>query len=411
VPRLWLCLALCGGACGPEPSPRTVPSRSLYQPPAVTTPSDPLPSDSCAGQTGLVVDLPLALDKVTLQAGETLSGTVRYKNCSNVALAVQQVIVAARPPGGTHTGGPFDDLTPAQSATSVAAGATLTVTASRSFSSADPVGSWYSFATWQDSGGAWHDGPDVTFTVTQGSIASSVPANPVAFTKEQPFTLTANDGRNIPYWVYVPQGYDSTHQTPTTLFVFLHGCGGASSGDVWTVSPGGAQSWITVAPGGAEGGCWTDADHPTIVLDAIADIKTHFNIDPKRVILGGYSSGGDLTYQLAFYNAGLFAGTLVVNSTPFHDWTSHPADALAAASWKFNVVHLAHLQDTTYPIAEVRNETEMVKTAGHPMTRIELTGTHWDDANAMVSGQKVAGTDADLQKYLLPYLDAGWRAP
>jgi len=144
---------------------------------------------------------------------------------------------------------------------------------------------------------------------------------------------------------------------------------------------------------------------PAKVMAAIADIRSHFNINPRRIILGGYSSGGDLTYRTAFYNALTFSGVIVENSSPFRDTGSSQANSLAAAAWKFNVAHLAHLSDTTYPIAGVRTETNALLSAGYPMTRIEKAGTHYDnDAGAF-------GTTYDLRTFLLPYMNAGWVSP
>ena len=237
---------------------------------------------------------------------------------------------------------------------------------------------------------------------------SSVPKNPIPFTKGVPFTL---EDAQSNYWVYVPSSYDGTHATPTTLFVWLHGCGGESSGDIYTVSPGGTQDWISIAVGGREGGCWDPNADQAKVLAAIADMKTHFNINPRRVILGGYSSGGDLAYRLAFYNANSFAGLLVENTSPFRDTGSSQAASIAAASWKFNVVHLAHLQDTTYPIAGVRQETDAMVAAGFPLTRVEVDGGHYDEPGAKENGHPVPGTDADVATYLLPHIDDGWLSP
>jgi poly(3-hydroxybutyrate) depolymerase len=225
--------------------------------------------------------------------------------------------------------------------------------------------------------------------------------------KNQPFTVDSGTEN----YVYVPTAYDDTHQTPITLLIWLHGCGGMSSGDIWTVSPGGSQSWISLAVGGQEGNCWDVDNDPARVLAALADIKTHFNIAPRAVVLGGYSSGGDLTYRTAFYNADLFAGVLVENSSPYRDTGSTQSASLAAASWKLNTVHLAHLQDSTYPIAGVRTETDSMAAAGFPMTRIEVDGGHYDDAGAIENGHAVPGTSADLEKYLLPWLSKGWKAP
>jgi dienelactone hydrolase len=237
---------------------------------------------------------------------------------------------------------------------------------------------------------------------------SSVPTDPISFSKSTVFTLNSSETE---YWVYVPNSYDASHSTPTTLFVWLHGCSGFSAGDIYIVDPGGSQDWISIAVGGREGECWNPNTDQSKVLAAIANMKTHFNVNPRRVILGGYSSGGDLTYRTAFYNASSFAGILVENSSPFRDTGSSQSESLAAASWKFNVVHLAHKQDAVYPIAGVKNETNAMTSAGFPLTLVEATGTHYDEPAAMVAGESVPGTSADLNTYLLPHIDDGWLSP
>lgn len=238
--------------------------------------------------------------------------------------------------------------------------------------------------------------------------SADVPTSPVAFEKGTPLKLTS---ASSDYWVYVPESYDASGNTPTKLFVWMHGCGGDSGGDIWTVSPGGGQDWISVSVGGRDGGCWNMDSDGLLVLNAVYDVETHFNIDPRRVVLGGYSSGGDLAYRTAFYNADTFAGVLAMNTSPFRDTGSTSAASLAAATWKFNVVHLAHLQDTTYPIAGVRNETDAMISAGYPLTRVEVDGTHWDAPGAIVNGHAVPGTDADVRSLLLPHLGDGWMSP
>lgn len=249
--------------------------------------------------------------------------------------------------------------------------------------------------------------PPITAPPTTTPV-DSVPPEPIPFAAGEVFSLASSAS---PYWIYVPEGYDATHETPTTLFVWLHGCGGYGRWDIYNVSPGGDQDWISIAVGGREGQCWSMADSPATVNAAIADVKRHFNVDPREVILGGYSSGGDLAYRMAFSDAGSFAGVLAENTAPFRDTGSSAEDSLAAASWKFNVVHLAHLQDTTYPIARVRAEIAAMVDAGFPVTLIERPGNHWDDPGAPVNGAPVPGTNADLIDLLLPYLGHGWRSP
>jgi hypothetical protein len=222
---------------------------------------------------------------------------------------------------------------------------------------------------------------------------SSVPTAPVPYTANEPFAL---DGS----WLAVPAAYDATHRTPTTLLVWMHGCGGEAAGDIYTVSPPSDGRYIAVAVGGREGTCWDPGGDQDRVLATIAAVKTHFNVNPRRVILGGYSSGGDLAYRLAFYHATQFAGVLAENTSPFRDTGSSPSASLAAAAWKFPVVHLAHTGDAEYPIDGVRAETDAMIAAGFPLTRVERPGEHYD-----------ANTDGDLQTLLLPHLDDGWLAP
>jgi hypothetical protein len=227
----------------------------------------------------------------------------------------------------------------------------------------------------------------------------SVPANPIDYTPDTVFKLGN-------YWIDVPASYDPTHQTPTELFVWSHGAGGQSAGDIYNVhATAGGPTYITITIDGRENDYWRMDTDPQLVLDAIADVKTHFNIDPQRVVLGGYSSGGDLSYRVAFTHSTEIAGVLAENTSPFRDTGLMPDQALAAP-FHFHIVHLAHTEDDTYPIDGVISEADAVKAAGLPgdgwATRdlIELPGSHYDD-----------NTVSDLQTYLLPHLADGWTSP
>jgi pimeloyl-ACP methyl ester carboxylesterase len=232
---------------------------------------------------------------------------------------------------------------------------------------------------------------------------STVPASPVSFQTDTPLTLQSSRST---YWVDVPDTYDASNQTPIELFVWLHGCGGEGSGDIYTVSPPGHRPYISIAVGGREDDCWNPNTDQDIVLAAVSDVETHFNIDRHEVVLGGYSSGGDLAYRLAFYHSLEFAGVLAENTSPFRDTGSTAQQSLAAAQWKFNVVHLAHTEDQVYPIDGVQNEISEMQSAGFPVQLIKQPGHHYDDPSP-----GVPGTDADLQTYLLPHLSDGWRSP
>lgn len=239
-------------------------------------------------------------------------------------------------------------------------------------------------------------------------VSPSFPTKPMTVTKDTVFTTTspaptATDPTfKQTNWAFVPKTYDSTHNTPTQLFVWLHGCGGQSQWDAHMVSFMPDQKWISLAPGGREGACWSgEATDGAKVLAAIADMKTRFNIDPYRIVIGGYSSGGDIGYPLLFKNAKLFAGGLFENTGP-----STTAMTLATtATWKVNIAHLHHTGDTTYPIAALRTKMTTLKSSGFPVVLIEKPGTHYDKDNG------ATGTQYDLRTFLLPHLNNGWVAP
>lgn len=243
---------------------------------------------------------------------------------------------------------------------------------------------------------------NVRLVAKASTRSATYPVAPITPSKGDVVTLSSSESS---YAVYVPRSYDATHQTPTRLLVWLHGCGGNAYGDAWATSPGGTQSWISVSVGGRDGACWNMGTDVPKVLAAIDDVKRRLNVDPRRVFIGGYSSGGNLAYRTAFYNAKRFAGVLAENTGAFYGTGSSQSASIAAAAWKLNIAHLAHTGDTTYPIATIRSETDALRNAGFPTTRIERAGTHWDPDTSS------SGTNYDMRNDLLRYLDGAWVAP
>lgn len=204
---------------------------------------------------------------------------------------------------------------------------------------------------------------------------------------------------------YKPDTY--TEKTPISLFVWMHGCGGNAEGDLWTVAPSATkktQSYIVISIGGRDGVCWRVNEDTPKVLAAIEHTKKYFNINSNKIYLGGYSSGGDMTYRVGMQNALTFAGLLVENSDILGAGVPQ-STLMAQASWKLNIVQLNHLSDTTYPISKVRTNLSALKNAGFPVVAIERPGNHYDPSTDSF------GTNYDLIKYVLPYLDVNWQSP
>ena len=207
---------------------------------------------------GLVISSPLTLDKSTVAAGDTLRGTVTYQNTSASPIAVQIITITSRPPGTTPASGPYDDLTPTVPAQTIQPGATLTLAASRVFLSTDPLGSWYSYTTWQDSALAWHDGPHVSFTV-----AAPAPSISVAVT---PSVASTAPGGTLAFQASV---------TGTTA--------GQSTAVTWSVAAGGGTidqtgAYVAPATAGTYAAVATSVADPTKTGTATVNVGTSSNI-------------------------------------------------------------------------------------------------------------------------------------
>jgi predicted esterase len=254
-------------------------------------------------------------------------------------------------------------------------------------------------------GGSANSKPEGTKTEAHPR-SPTYPSAPIPYTANVPFFRS---GAGFEYWARVPRSYDATNETPTTLFVWFHGCEGKAEEDIPTVDPTGAAGeeegdWLMLSLAGREtldDECWEPTFDTAKAVAAIADFKTHFNVNPRRVILGGYSSGGNLAYHVAFENANLIAGLLIENSAPFEGTGLSAQKAIGDAAWKFPVVQLAHLEDQNYKIAQVREELAQMEAAGFPIDLIERPGPHSD-----------ANTAPERTRILLPFIDgAGWLGP
>jgi predicted esterase len=229
------------------------------------------------------------------------------------------------------------------------------------------------------------------------------------------------------YWAVVPPSYDQTNQTPEALLVWMHGCGGSAEADSFYLTNFTSdRPYIVISLNGPEGegdgpSCWDTGDQADVqqVLTDVASAETHFNIDPRRVIIAGYSSGGDLAYQTIFNHADTFAGILAINTDPVRDNTfNNDIDsAIATAAWKFPIVHVMHQSDTTYPPGPVQQNLAALANAGFPVTSYDPPGDHYDadapdgcDDNTPATC--TSGTYYDIAKYLTSSIATdGWEAP
>lgn len=268
-------------------------------------------------------------------------------------------------------------------------------------------------------------------TVPAQLLCATVNCSPIAPTLGN---ITSYGDATGTYWVHAP---DDGSGGAWKVLIWLHGCGGLSSGDVWTPADGFRSHlhYLTIAPDGAEGGCWdpSGADPRTNIVRVLRtreSVVAHFNVDPKRIVVGGYSSGGDLAYPAVFFHSKLFAGVLSTNTAPFRDTGFTPTSLLNAASRKFPAFHVGHTGDATYPRTTVDLELDQMASRGHPIGRLWKAGTHWDNPDTTWNtwpppasycdtidhngntGSLFDGTSCDIQNYLVPHMgDANMTLP
>jgi hypothetical protein len=210
-------------------------------------------------------------------------------------------------------------------------------------------------------------------TVTLES--TSVPADPVDY---EPGGIVKVGSSPNEYWVRVPTSYDDTHRTPIRTVVFVHGCGGVAKTEATWIDSyvAKADDDLLVVPGlGRDGQCWDPSADSGPLLASIEDLKTHFNVDPRRLVIGGYSSGSTLAGQVAFTHAELFAGVYALPGRPF--WSNdNRAELMKAAAWKLNVAYRPHTGDEYYDIGTLRADKRVLQDAGFPVAFGEVAGDH-----------------------------------
>ncbi len=148
------------------------------------------------------------------------------------------------------------------------------------------------------------------FNQRAGSVKDALAALKTAFadyestrdpyTKKRGLFLTAYlssaDSSGQIYGLYVPESYDAAKPYP--LLVALHGSGGSFLSSEAPSPPDGSPYFYARVDGrGSQGGYQGLSELD--VLEVIADVSRHYNIDQDRISICGHSMGSGGTWQLA----------------------------------------------------------------------------------------------------------------
>src|SRR5438552_2467889 len=260
---------------------------------------------------GLVISTPLTLDETNVDPGVMLEGTVTYQNTRSSAISILGIAIGGRPPGGTNAGGPYDDLTPPLGAQTIAAGASVTLAASRAFTASDPTGSWYAFATYQDASGVWHDGPSVNFTVAAAAATPSITPGTGSSSSSVNATIACPTTGTLPHRT-------TDGSTPTTSSTQSSTATFSSSGTLKAICAGGGYAASAVASAtytitGGSGGLVMSSP---LTLD-------------KTIVAPGGTVNGTVTYQNTSSAAISLLGIAIAGRPPGGSNAGGPYDDLS----------------------------------------------------------------------------------
>jgi serine protease Do len=165
-------------------------------------------------------------------------------------------------------------------------------------------------------------------------------------------------------WAYVPESYDPAIAHGVVLW--LHGCDGFDPKALAAQWKGlcGQYDLILVAPKAADAAKWQPRE-AALIPKLLAEIQAKYSIDPSRIVVHGYQSGGELAYLLAFRNRETFAAVAAVEAAP----PQMPIGAAAAESDpEHRLAFYVARADKSAATVSIRAAIEKLRKLQYPVT-------------------------------------------
>jgi predicted peptidase len=174
---------------------------------------------------------------------------------------------------------------------------------------------------------------------------------------------------SLKYAIEVPGGYDG--KTPVPLVLVLHyGYDGARP-DPYTgkdmieaFRPGLSELHAIVIAPDALGGRWIDAKNEQAAVWLTKGAMKTYAIDPKRVVITGFSLGGEGTWFIGSRHQDLFTGAIPVAAPVAGD----------DAAWKIPVYVIHSDADDVVSYAAAKRHAEAVRAKGAKLEFKTLSG-------------------------------------
>lgn len=147
--------------------------------------------------------------------------------------------------------------------------------------------------------------------------------------------------KEMPYLLYLPEGYGENPEQKWPLIVFLHGSGYDENGNdsAWMMQSGlpevlhkGDQPedfpFIVLAPQALPGNTWWSGDMPVLLNAVIDDVVATYGADPQKIYLTGLSMGGYGSWYLTTAYPEKFAAVASISGSGYRTSTVPPLDTL-----------------------------------------------------------------------------------
>jgi predicted peptidase len=174
---------------------------------------------------------------------------------------------------------------------------------------------------------------------------------------------------SVKYTIEVPDGYDS--KTPVPLVLALHyGYDGAKpspytgKGMIEAFRPGLAGLGAIVIAPDALGGSWTDAQNEKAAVWLTRSAMKTYAIDPKKVVITGFSLGGEGAWFIGSRHQDLFTGVIPV-AAPV---------AGGDVEWKVPVYVIHSDKDEVVPYSSAKRHADRVKAKGAKLELKTVSG-------------------------------------
>ncbi len=202
-------------------------------------------------------------------------------------------------------------------------------------------------------------------------------------------------GKPLRYTILVPHGYDGT--TPRPLVVALHYSGevkpffGRGMIDSLIKPAFESLGAIAVAPDALDGGNWTTTANEKAVLWLTRCVMKSYAVDPKKVLLTGFSMGGQGTWFLAGRHQELFKAAIPISGEP----TGVPV------SWSIPLYVIHSSNDEVMPLAATEKYVTDLKGRGGSVELKVVNGV----------GHYQTGKFARPLRETVPWLKRVWAMP